>query len=296
MTDLTQGMHEVITAFIIDRKSQSLSKDTIIFYRDKLKYFTDYCKAHSIKSVSEISANDLRVFFVSLQDKHTPGGLLNIYAGVRSLFRWIESEEIMPEGWRNPIVKTRPPKVPFSPLEPAKLDDIAKLIEVSKRRDAAIFYVLLDCGCRSKELLQMNIPDLNILSGEILLRKSKNGKSRIVYIGNRTRKAVRLYLKERTDSNNALWIKQGGDRLQYFGLREILLRMSKKAHISPPLTLHSFRRAFAINMLRAGVDVFSLQKLMGHANLQVLRRYLAQTTDDIAQAHRLGSPVDNNRL
>ena len=49
-------------------------------------------------------------------------------------------------------------------------------------------------------------------------------------------------------------------------------------------------------MLCASLDVFSLQKLMGHADLQVLRRYLAQTTEDIAQAHRLGSPVDNYKL
>jgi site-specific recombinase XerD len=56
------------------------------------------------------------------------------------------------------------------------------------------------------------------------------------------------------------------------------------------------KRDFAINMLRAGVDVFRLQKLMGHADLQVLRRYLAQTTEDIAQVHKIGSPVDNNRL
>jgi hypothetical protein len=49
-------------------------------------------------------------------------------------------------------------------------------------------------------------------------------------------------------------------------------------------------------MLRARVDVFSLQKLMGYADLQVLHRYLAKTTEDIAQAHRIGSPVDNNRL
>jgi len=56
------------------------------------------------------------------------------------------------------------------------------------------------------------------------------------------------------------------------------------------------RRTFVINMLRAGVDVFSLQTLMGHADLQVLRRYLAQTTEDIARAHRIGSPVDNYRL
>ena len=48
--------------------------------------------------------------------------------------------------------------------------------------------------------------------------------------------------------------------------------------------------------VQAWVDVFSHQKLMGHADLQVLRRYLAQTTEDIAQAHRIGSPVDNNKL
>jgi len=44
------------------------------------------------------------------------------------------------------------------------------------------------------------------------------------------------------------------------------------------------------------LDVYSLQKLMGHADLQVLRRYLAQTTEDIAAAHRVGSPVDNNQF
>jgi len=44
------------------------------------------------------------------------------------------------------------------------------------------------------------------------------------------------------------------------------------------------------------MDVYSLQKLMGHADLQVLRRYLAQTTEDIATAHRVSSPVDNNQL
>jgi site-specific recombinase XerD len=49
-------------------------------------------------------------------------------------------------------------------------------------------------------------------------------------------------------------------------------------------------------MFRAGVDIFSLQKLMGHADLQVLQRYLAQTTEDIAEAHRIGNPVDRGKL
>jgi site-specific recombinase XerD len=47
-------------------------------------------------------------------------------------------------------------------------------------------------------------------------------------------------------------------------------------------------------MLRNGVDVFAIQKLMGHSDLQVLRRYLAQTDSDVQTAHMKGSPVDNN--
>ena len=86
---------------------------------------------------------------------------------------------------------------------------------------------------------------------------------------------------------------QCGERLTYFGLRQIIRRRAVAAKVDTP-SLHSFRRAFALNMLRAGVDIFSLQKLMGHAEWQVLNRYLAQSTEDIAAAHRVGSPVDMN--
>jgi site-specific recombinase XerD len=58
--------------------------------------------------------------------------------------------------------------------------------------------------------------------------------------------------------------------------------------------LHGFRCAFALNMLRSGVDIFVLQRMMGHADLQVLRRYLAQNDEDNQLAHMRGSPVDNN--
>ena len=50
--------------------------------------------------------------------------------------------------------------------------------------------------------------------------------------------------------------------------------------------LHSCRRAFALACLRNDLDLISLQRLMGHADLSVLRRYLAQTAADLADAHR----------
>ena len=77
-------------------------------------------------------------------------------------------------------------------------------------------------------------------------------------------------------------------------LRGLLRLRGYAAGLRQIPTPHDFRRAFALIMLRNGVDIFALQKLMGHSDLQVLRRYLAQTDEDIHTAHMRGSPVDSN--
>ena len=71
----------------------------------------------------------------------------------------------------------------------------------------------------------------------------------------------------------------------------MIIRRSKNAGITPP-SLHDFWRAFALAMLREGVDVFTLAKLMGHSSIDVLKNYLKQTTEDTAIAHRRYGPVD----
>ena len=96
-------------------------------------------------------------------------------------------------------------------------------------------------------------------SGEVYIHRGKGQKPRTVFLGKTSRKALRSYMKRRTDNNLALWVTVDGERLAYGGLRGIVIRRAKQAEVKTP-SLHSFRRAFAINMLRAGVDVFSLQK------------------------------------
>jgi len=79
--------------------------------------------------------------------------------------------------------------------------------------------------------------------------------------------------------------------LEYGGLRAILTRRAERTGINQA-SYHSFRRAFALNCLKNGMDVYTLQKLMGHADLQVLRRYLIQTEGDLREGHAKYSPVD----
>jgi len=76
-------------------------------------------------------------------------------------------------------------------------------------------------------------------------------------------------------------------------LRSMVQRRARAAGVRAP-GLHDFRRAFALLALRGGVDLVSLQRLMGHSGLDVLRRYLAQTEADLRAAHAKGAPVDGN--
>lgn len=112
-------------------------------------------------------------------------------------------------------------------------------------------------------------------SGRIHVQLSKGQKSRRVFVGNRTLAALEAYLTHRpeTGAGDPLWIGVHGRQLTTSGIREIVRRRTDAAHIREP-GLHAFRRAFAINCLRNGMDVISLQRLMDHANLETIHRYL----------------------
>lgn len=189
------------------------------------------------------------------------------------------------------------PKLATEPLEPVGLDTVKALIatcrtsEMIGARDKTILLFLIDTGVRASELLSIGGADIDLSLGAALIRQGKGRKPRSVFVGKATKKALRAYLKLRTDTALPLWVTESGDQLTYWGLRDMIARRSILAKVTTP-KIHDFRRAFALGMLRAGVDVYTLQRLMGHADLQVLRRYLNQTDNDLAEAHRKASLGD----
>lgn len=279
---------ETIESFLIDRKIQNFRPGTLRFYRQKLRVLHVYCQAQQITLISEISTDIMRKFMLWASEYHNPGGSHAIFRACKTFLKWWELESGNP----NPMQRLKPPKVDVEPLDPILVDDLHALLKVSNKRDKAIILVLIDTGIRATELININIFDLKLTNnGEIMIRRGKGGKPRSVFIGQKTRRALREYLKERAASST-LFLTDDGNPLTYWGLRDIIVRRSKQAGIHPP-QLHAFRRTFALTMLRAGVDIYSVARLMGHADIQVLKRYLKQTNDDLQIAHLRGSPVDN---
>jgi len=296
-----QYLSIAIDSFLTSCKAKNLSKNTIKFYRDYLTSFSKYAEAQSVMNLQDIDPNFIRDYFLMLSDSHNPGGVHAAFRSIRAFMNWIEKEEMMTSDWKNPIKKVDAPKVPEKIMQPVPLEDVQSLVDTCKgssfydKRDKAIILLLLDTGSRAQEVCDLNLEDVDLSSGSVLIRQGKGRKPRYVYIDKTCSKALRGYLKTRANhANPALFVSKTMERLTYDGLRQIIQRRSKLAGLKTEPTLHNFRRQFALSMLNNQVDIFALQKLMGHQDIGILRRYLAQTTDDIRAAHSKGSPVERS--
>lgn len=291
-----------IESFLVDRESGGAASGTLRFYTQKLKLFTDFCQTQEVKYIDQIDANLIRGYLLWLESTgHNPGGRHGCYRALKAFLRWYDLEA-EPDNWKNPIKKVKAPKVKLDPLDPVDMDIVNQLVDTCPntfigKRDKAILLSLFDTGARAAEFLAIDLKDYSMVTGEILIREGKGGKPRSVFVGKICRRAIRAYLRMRTDDLPALWIWDYHDqmgRLCYDGLRAIVTRRSDLAGIDPP-TLHSFRRGFCLSCLRNGMNVYELMALTGHADLQVLKRYVKLTSQDARAAHSRASPVDNGQ-
>lgn len=287
-----------VQAFLIDRQARGLSPRTIAYYAEKIDPLVTFLEGEGVRQVQDITPDDLRRFLLAQGKQRSPGGLHGLYRSARAFLRWWEAET-EPEGWRNPIAKVPAPRVPQEPLDPLSLDDLRAMLATCERRtfagdrDRALLLALLDTGCRSSEFLALDVGDLDPRTGALNLRHTKGKRPRTVFVGRTALRDVTRYLRHRPDAlpGDPLWITRDGTRLQQSGLASMLRRRAKAAGVPPPMP-HAFRRAFALASLRQGMDVVSLQRLLGHADLSLIARYAKQTQEDLRAVHERASPVD----
>lgn len=290
------SLSELITAFVLERKSRGLQKRSIDFYRAHLKHFLAWA-GPQITQLEQLTPALIRGYLLHLEESgHKPSYAHGFYRTIRAFFKWLEFEDLI-TAQNNPMRKVKAPKVPTEPLDPISLDDIRAMIITCKgggftaERDKSIILTMIDTGARASEILSINLDDCNLITGDVLIRKGKGGKPRTVFIGKVTRRALRAYVKLRRDDCAALFVTDDGGRLTYNGLRAIMTRRAELAEIAPP-ALHGFRRTFTINMLRMKVDPISISRLLGHNDLQMILKYAKQNADDLRDIHNKNSPGD----
>lgn len=282
-----------VSLFIADRRARGHAPGTVRFYRDKLGLFTRWCDAQGIVEVQQVTPLTLRAYFAHLIERGNAQGAQNAAGrGIKTFLRWCELEELTDARPLRNVVIPQPPKQvqpAFTPLE------IKRLLSVAPdARARAIALVLLDTGMRVSELCALDGGDVDVTEGQIRVRKGKGGKSRTVYLSAQSRRALLAYYKNAgwPEEEEPVWrTERTGVRLNHQGVRLTLKAMGKEASVKV-VRPHQFRRTFALESLRAGVDLHTLARLMGHSDIAILRQYLDLDDTDTAEAHRRAAIVD----
>jgi integrase len=146
-------------------------------------------------------------------------------------------------------------------------------------RDAAIIGLLATCGIRRAELVSIALADFDLESGKIAIRGGKGNKDRTVYATNGTLSALADWLAVRGDEPGALFVPinkggkvQRGRTLSAQAVYKLLIKRGQQAGLKA-FSPHDFRRTFVGDLLDRGVDIATVAKMAGHANVTTTSRY-----------------------
>ena len=145
-------------------------------------------------------------------------------------------------------------------------------------RDAAILAVLYAGGLRRAEAIGLDLDDYEPEEGALTVRAGKGNKARVVYASNGGKDAIEAWLGARGDEPGALFyrIRRGGhvvpDRLTPQAILHVLDKRRQQAEVKA-FSPHDLRRSFISDLLDAGADITTVQKLAGHASPTTTSRY-----------------------
>ncbi len=147
---------------------------------------------------------------------------------------------------------------------------------VNTVREQAILLTFLLTGVRRQELIDLDVADFDQASKTLRVRNGKGRKDRLLPMPRTLDKAIGVYLAERPKTPcEALFVNRNHRRLHACSLQRMMQRWLREADLAhKDYTLHSLRHTYATQSLRAGVDVRTLQQLMGHEDLSTTAGYL----------------------
>lgn len=179
----------------------------------------------------------------------------------------------------NPVADLEYPKLRKSLPKYLTLEQSAALLQAvsgpNEKRDYAILMLFLNCGIRRSELVNLNITDVYADRIRVL---GKGNKERFVYFGSSCRKAIDAYMEERSQKvlsdNRALFGSRDSNRISVTAVHRLVKKALLQAGLdSTQYSAHKLRHTAATMMLSGGVDVKTVQEVLGHENLNTTQIY-----------------------
>jgi len=243
-----------------------------------------------LKFIEEIETSDVFDFLSYLANERainaesaapdhglSPSARARKLSAIKSFYKYltVRTKQLQ----ENPVADLEYPKLRKSLPKYLTLEQSAALLRsvsgVNEKRDYAILMLFLNCGIRRSELVGLNITDLYEDRIRVV---GKGNKERFVYFGSACRKAIDAYMAERSKKvltdNRALFGSRNGNRISVTAVHRLVEKALLQAGLdATQFSAHKLRHTAATMMLSGGVDVKTVQEVLGHENLNTTQIY-----------------------
>lgn len=284
---MTATLYSYIDSFIqYISRVQGLSPQTVRAYRSHLEAYARWCEKEHVEGL-RVSVAELRGYLGDRQRLgDAPRTLATHLSAIRSLYRWLNIEEIID---KDPAAALQSPKLPSTlpiVLSTSQLDLLFDAVDGSTPggvRDGTMLELLIASGARISELARLCLNDFD-RSHQALRLLGKGSKERIVPLYNKAFDSLDIYVRQARlallekahcsqSDTNRLFISDRGRPMDAAALRRRFDLLVRKAGLPAGITPHTMRHTYATELLEGGADLRSVQELLGHSSLSTTQIY-----------------------
>lgn len=284
------------------RFQQRASPHTLEGYGHDLARLKAFCAERGLQAWTELASAHIREHIARRhRDKIGSRSLQRELSAIRGFFDFLVKRG---EAGQNPARGVRAPKAPRRLPRLLDVDQMAGMLDVPPEdplelRDLAIWELFYSSGLRLAELTGLDLPDLDLPAGMVLVREGKGRKSRHVPVGRCALEAVRRWLAVRAGyagaGEPALFVSRLGGRLAPRTVQARLERWWKKLGLPEHVHPHMLRHSFASHLLESSGDLRAVQELLGHANLGTTQVYTHLDFQHLASVYDRAHPRARKR-
>lgn len=277
-------------------KEKKLSINTIDAYRSDVEKFNKFIGLSGVNKLEQINNTYIIRYLLQLQrEKKTNSTISRHLASIRCLFEFLVNNGKVKE---DPTLNLKPPKnekrtpMVLSEDEISFLMSLPDLSTSKGARDKALLELLYSSGLRASEINTLFIGDVNLPKGRIVL--SAENPNRIVPVGSEAIKSIAYYLSNyrvESEDNEPLFVNYNGNKLTRQGLWKIIKAYSNQFPSNKSITPQILRNSFAVHILRNGADIKTVQKIMGHSDINSTQAYtMIAKESDVEEVYRKAHP------
>ena len=284
------------------KEEQLLSLNTYQAYAIDLKYFLSLIQNHygnkiTIQNLEDLTIRDFRSWLSSQKIKNnnlSPKSQARSKAAIKSLFKFFNKNNYIKN---TAIFNLQPAKINKQLPRPLSFKEVVDVINISGEkndwtglRNKTLFTLIYAAGLRLNEALQLNKIDVKDM--DTIRITGKGGKVRNIPLI----ESAKILIKELLNINpkqeivSPLFLGLKGKRLSSRQVQKIIEEIRNKLSLPKTVTPHALRHSFATHLLEKGVDLRTLQELLGHSSLSTTQGYTAVTAITISKVHKLAHP------